>query len=690
MDSPRHDGRTANFPGAVKGVLYVPSQGLGAGNLPTVARLNPVAPPTVEVLPDPKLLEALDNPRDRVWVLKLEQDVIDFVKDASETSLNLPQCNSFYRMLAHKMADYYMLGHVVDDSSAVRLFKTPHCRIPPGLTGITTPSTAASTPPQSAPLRKILRRGDPDGFGNGAPLWNSAENGDANSEEKPKPVSREEREARYEAARLRIMGSARPSDSAEVPKEKQDSRSSSANGKKGKKKVRNDSDDDFEARSAYSNYFAAPMSLRTDGIDMSVDCQQFSPGNYHQQSSNGASFAMPGHISNGQWSQAPYQQNDQTQGWPQGQQQNSYDLAADFQRFMPFQTSAQQGSSQGAGFSPAGGQQYFGSQVPWSQPQYQSQAQTPPAQYASGTSYMPSPTQMQNGQHSYAFGQLPSQAYPGRQPNKLEHPLPGSYKSRHFNPQSQTFVPGHTNGNNMRPFTPQGPPPPSSGSNTGFSSPFLPQLQRQNSTPSQASVHAGPTFASHSSPTSSTRPQSRQLTHPLPQRVLARQSSPGMVPLPPKPVSMSAKPIGEQYRSPLASPSLYQHHAQQNALQNNGSQMQNSPVGSTLSQQQQQQQQSVIAMYGSPSSLPPKPPLPTHATIGGGNAGGSPMELFDPSKTPSIKRPSFGTAPPILTNRQSFGSGNGGTNAHMSIMGSHPRGQNQGQGQGQGPSPQQQ
>jgi hypothetical protein len=135
---------------------------------------------------------------------------------------------------------------------------------------------------------------------------------------------------------------------------------------------------------------------------------------------------------------------------------------------------------------------------------------------------------------------------------------------------------------------------------------------------------------------------------------------------------------------------LYQHHAQQNALQNNGSQMQNSPVGSTLSQQQQQQQQSVIAMYGSPSSLPPKPPLPTHATIGGGNAGGSPMELFDPSKTPSIKRPSFGTAPPILTNRQSFGSGNGGTNAHMSIMGSHPRGQNQGQGQGQGPSPQQQ
>jgi hypothetical protein len=477
------------------------------------------------------------------------------------------------------------------------------------------------------------------------------------------------------------MGSAKPSDTAETPKEKEDSRSSSATGKKGKKKIRNDSDDDFEARSAYSNYFAAPMSLRTDGIDMSADCQQFSPGVYHQQNSNGASFAMPG-----QWGQSSYQQNDQSQGWPQGQQQNPYDLAAEFQRYMPFQNSAQQGSSQGAGFSPGGGQQYFGSQVPWSQPQYQSQAQTPPAQYGAGTSYMPSPTQMQDGQHSYAFGQLPSQAFPGRQPNKLEHPLPGSYKSRHFNPQSQAFVPGHTSSTTMRPFTPQGPPPPSSGSNTGFSSPFLPQLQRQNSTPSQASVHAGQPFASHSSPTSSTRPQSRQLTHPLPQRVLARQSSPGMVPLPPKPVSMPAKPIGEQYRSPLASPSLYQHHSQQNALQNSGSPMQNSPVVSTLSQQQQQQQ-SVIAMYGSPSSLPPKPPLPTHNTLAGGNVGGGPMELFDPSKMPSSnKRPSFGTAPPISTNRQSFGNSSGGTNAQVCITGGFTRAQ----GQGQGPSTQQQ
>jgi hypothetical protein len=671
MDSPRHNGVPVVYSAtaAPKGVLYVPPQGPGAGSLPAVARLVPVPIPTTEIMPDPKLLEALDNPRDRVWVLKLEQDVIDFVKDATETSLNLPQCNSFYRMLAHKMADYYMLGHVVDDSSAVRLFKTPNCRIPPGLTGITTPSTAASTPPPSAPLRKILRRGDPDGLGNGAPLWSNAENGEANPEEKPKPVSREEREARYEAARLRIMGSAKPSDSPEVPKEKQDSRSSSATGKKGKKKARNDSDDDFEARSAYSNYFAAPMSLRTDGIDMSVECQQFSPVAYHQQNPNGPSFAIPGQVSNGQWSQQAYQHNDQSQSWSQGQQQHAYDLAAEFQRYMPFQNSTQQGNSQNAGFSPGGGQQYFESQVPWSQPQYQSQAQTPPAQYGPGTSYMPSPTQTQEAQHSYAFGQLPSQAFPGRTPNRLEHPLPGSYKSRHFNPQSQTFVPGHTNGNNVRPFTPQGPPP-SSGGNAGFSSPFHPQLQRQNSTPSQASVYNGQQFVNHSSPTSSARPQSRQLTHPLPQRVLARQSSPGMAPLPPKPGSMPAKPLSEHYRSPMASPSLYHN---QNPLQGSSVSLQ-SPSGPSLPQQQQQQQQqhSVIAMYGSPSSLPPKPP-PSHVPLVGSTGSGGPLDLFDPSKLPLNKRPSFGTAPPIMTSRQSLSGSSNGPNSNVGVSGGYQR-----------------
>lgn len=51
-------------------------------------------------------------------------------KSFREPHVDLPQCNSFYRMLAHKLADYYLLGHVVDNTvTAVRLYRTPTCRM---------------------------------------------------------------------------------------------------------------------------------------------------------------------------------------------------------------------------------------------------------------------------------------------------------------------------------------------------------------------------------------------------------------------------------------------------------------------------------------------------------------------------------------------------------------------------------
>lgn len=97
---------------------------LGSDNVITPAVQQP--PP----VPDEKLLEALESQRDRLFVLKLEQDLIDFVKDPKETELSLPNCNAFYRMLAHRLADYYLLGHMVDDSmTSVRISKTPYCRM---------------------------------------------------------------------------------------------------------------------------------------------------------------------------------------------------------------------------------------------------------------------------------------------------------------------------------------------------------------------------------------------------------------------------------------------------------------------------------------------------------------------------------------------------------------------------------
>jgi hypothetical protein len=64
--------------------LYQPVQSLDSvRNLPgpVVNGSNPGPAVAPQPLPDEKLLEALESARDRVWVLKLEQDFIDFVKD---------------------------------------------------------------------------------------------------------------------------------------------------------------------------------------------------------------------------------------------------------------------------------------------------------------------------------------------------------------------------------------------------------------------------------------------------------------------------------------------------------------------------------------------------------------------------------------------------------------------------------
>ena len=98
--------------------------------------------------PDEKLFEALESPKDRLFLLRLEQEVITFVKDSQyalatknsdkehadvhprEPMIDLPPCNSFCRLLAHKLADYYALTHFVDNAvSSVRLYRTPYCRM---------------------------------------------------------------------------------------------------------------------------------------------------------------------------------------------------------------------------------------------------------------------------------------------------------------------------------------------------------------------------------------------------------------------------------------------------------------------------------------------------------------------------------------------------------------------------------
>lgn len=79
-------GRFPNLNASGAHTLYDPSQPTNAMNRPMsqpVANGMPnMTGPHVAAVPDDKLIEALASPRDRLFVLKLEQDFIDFIKDS--------------------------------------------------------------------------------------------------------------------------------------------------------------------------------------------------------------------------------------------------------------------------------------------------------------------------------------------------------------------------------------------------------------------------------------------------------------------------------------------------------------------------------------------------------------------------------------------------------------------------------
>ncbi|GAM82919.1 hypothetical protein ANO11243_009050 [Dothideomycetidae sp. 11243] len=408
--------------------------------------------------PDEKLLEALSSVRDRVWVLKLEQDITDFVKDPLAQSFDLPQCNSFYRMLAHKMADYYLLGHTMDASlSTVRLWKTPSSRIrsPPRLSDVTNPSTAASTPPPPLPQMKILRRNDTDTRPSSC---DGVVDGDSGSDvgKNKFPATREEREARYEAARLRILGSAKPTEDAVVapPKEPDGSNSNSVVGKRKNRKQRSDSEDGFEARSAYSMYPQGGMqpNVQPDVHAYNPQSDNMPPMQYGPQ----MQFGMPNPYANGYRGppQAPQPFYNGGYGAMPPQQPpmwnpdpyNSYDMTGHMQA-MSFQP---QGGGMGTypnqmGGSVTGSPNYS---HPTMMNGYNNYVQQPiPYHYGGPAGGQPG----FSATPPYQFGMLPGQSFNGGKRQNPNHPLPGSYNRPFFNPNSQAFVPGRPSSPYNRP-----------------------------------------------------------------------------------------------------------------------------------------------------------------------------------------------------------------------------------------------
>ncbi|KAF2155579.1 hypothetical protein K461DRAFT_290598 [Myriangium duriaei CBS 260.36] len=485
---------------------------------------------TLPFPPDEKLLEALSSVRDRVWVLKLEQDITDFVKDPLAQSFDLPQCNSFYRMLAHKMADYYLLGHTMDASlSTVRLWKTPSCRIPPRLSDVTNPSTAASTPPPPMPQMKILRRNE---SGTRPSSREGVADGDSGSDggKNKNPATREEREARYEAARLRILGSAKPTEDAAVgpPKDHDGSNSNSVVGKRKNRKQRTDSEDGFEARSAYSMYPQGGMPPQSQ-----ADVHGFRPQaeNMPMPYNQSMPYGMPMQYGNGYGAQSPAPQPWYNGGYGQMPQQppmwnqgayGQYDMSAHMQS-MSFHSPNLAPAYPTQMRNDMMGSPNFSSAMPMNG-YSNTYAQSPPAypnHYPA-----PSPNQNYTNGQPYQYGTLPAQGQGGGKRQNPNHPLPGSYNRQYFNPNSQAFVPGRSSSPYNRPPFPNSNISPAI-SHASISNPGPPNLQRQHSSQSN-SPYIGPSMApqQHTPLQHLVQPNPRTLTHPLPQPVFAQPSPP--------------------------------------------------------------------------------------------------------------------------------------------------------------------
>ncbi|KAF9185821.1 hypothetical protein BGZ51_002422, partial [Haplosporangium sp. Z 767] len=80
---------------------------------------------------DEVLLMALKCPQERMFLLKLDREFCSFIENTSQTQLDLPWLNSYYRMMIHRSADHFQLARKIDTlQKKITLSKTDHTAIP--------------------------------------------------------------------------------------------------------------------------------------------------------------------------------------------------------------------------------------------------------------------------------------------------------------------------------------------------------------------------------------------------------------------------------------------------------------------------------------------------------------------------------------------------------------------------------
>ncbi|KAL8698054.1 MAG: hypothetical protein Q9224_002028 [Gallowayella concinna] len=478
---------------AVISPLQLPVQEAVTTAAPSVLPIASPLFPMNHTDPDEKLLEALESPKDRLFVLRLEHAVINFISNSTTQTLDLRTPNSFCRLLAHKLADYYALTHHADGAqNLVKLYRTPYCRIRPPLIGYPQAHPSTDIPASNQPAVKIMRRagiirdghradsGPNTTASSIAPSKANSENGDdsgratglaspteSDLSKDRMTMTREEREAKYKEARDRIFNE--NSDTGIVNDAGPGiSRTSSANGRRKSRKPRNN-DDGFEARSHFTAYYPAVQYSGPAFSQAPSSSAYFDPCMPQQYPALGEpGAATPSMYSSNYESSYPSMPN--TLGYPVPMQQYSmgdvsaingfsnmqsvpgYPQPMTQQYYQPHQPS--QGSSGIGQHSPVLSSPTLSSSAQLSRPPSQAADQQwgqmtyqyPYQQPRNQQQFSPPRSHLQNLMPNaqtvpYQYGQLPYQPHlPG---SRNAHPLPGSYnRQQTFNPQTRSFVPG--------------------------------------------------------------------------------------------------------------------------------------------------------------------------------------------------------------------------------------------------------
>ncbi|KAL6328451.1 hypothetical protein AAG906_038326 [Vitis piasezkii] len=155
---------------------------------------------------DQFLREALQNPRERLSILRMEQDIEKFIHDPTQQQLEFQQLpTSYLRLAAHRVAQHYSLQSMVlldnnlPDGSGSKIIvrKTSECRLPL----IRLADIPVSLPPEDGGVIKVAIKQRPQKRSQNVSCANSHSFKANNSK------SVEERKEEYNRARARIFNS---------------------------------------------------------------------------------------------------------------------------------------------------------------------------------------------------------------------------------------------------------------------------------------------------------------------------------------------------------------------------------------------------------------------------------------------------------------------------------------------------